>query len=368
MNHIKVIKQGLKKNKKRKQHISLTGEETELIHRIRQETGNLNKNNVTRTKAYLDFYMEHPEVHWAFLAHMVSRNGGWNMTDLKCELLIRLLSKKEGEMFFSFIERGNWLIFQDAYPQLLLYRESLKRGKPLFFLLPYLHISIFMETIWNHFWKNKNESVLTTALIVNEQNYIEERVIQHPRYKKEVFNKLEFIIQDLLSFNHILFPYVKNGSVNLAGQTVNQFESLHQRILLGKRLYAVLFNDTDVLKGAEKWAMSQPHTGSRKDFWPHIFNKIHEGLPGEEYQFQLKGCKLRPGGRRIYSPVLESSWENIKHPAAEPGDWFEDIIQVADYFKGAEDFLNGEIENEYCKTLERLELAVMAKKTVSTLD
>ena len=66
---------------------------------------------------------------------MVSRNGGWNMTDLKGGLLSRLLTKKEVESFFTFLERGNWLIFQDAYPQFLVYEESKKRGKNLFYLL-----------------------------------------------------------------------------------------------------------------------------------------------------------------------------------------------------------------------------------------
>lgn len=45
---------------------------------------------------------------------MVSRNGGWNMTDLKGELLSHLLSESEQNDFFQFLERGNWLIFQDV--------------------------------------------------------------------------------------------------------------------------------------------------------------------------------------------------------------------------------------------------------------
>lgn len=61
----------------------LTFSEQELLNRIRRMTQEHNLNNVTRTKAYLEFYLRHPEIHWAFLGHMVSRNGGWNMTDLK---------------------------------------------------------------------------------------------------------------------------------------------------------------------------------------------------------------------------------------------------------------------------------------------
>jgi hypothetical protein len=220
-----------------------------IIQMIKLKTEELNLNNITRTKAYLDFYRKHPEIQWAFLAHMVSRNGGWSMTDLKGELLARLLSKREKNSYFSFLERGNWLIFQDAYPQLLLYEESLKREEPLFRLLPHFKVSIFIETIWDYYWETANSAILTIGLIINEQNYIENRVIQNQKYIKEVFGSLEFELQDILSVNQILFPYNDYGVTKLAGQTVNQFVSLHERIHLGKRLYAILFKQ-GILKKA----------------------------------------------------------------------------------------------------------------------
>lgn len=89
----------------------LSGRDQALVDAIREQTRQHNRNNVTRTMAYLQFYLRHPEIHWALLGHMVSRNGGWNMTDIKGELLSRLLSRKEQEDFFAFLERGNWLIF-----------------------------------------------------------------------------------------------------------------------------------------------------------------------------------------------------------------------------------------------------------------
>ncbi|CAM3721724.1 DUF2515 family protein [Mesobacillus zeae] len=363
---IEVIKEELKRRKKITIDKSLTKEEEMIIRQIKLKTKEWNKNNVTRTKAYLDFYQLHPEVHWAFLGHMVSRNGGWNMTDLKGELLSNLLSRKEKSSFFSFLERGNWLIFEDAYPQFLLYQESFKRNKPLFSLFRFFNISIFMETVWSYFWRNQNKSLLTIALIINEQNHLEKRVVKNPVYISQVFNTLEFKLQDVLSFNHILFPYLDNGTLNVAGQTLNQFQSAHERILLGKRLYAVLFNK-DVLKSAEQWAKSHPHTGSRKDYWPHIFNNVHEGLPGKKYEIRLKSCRLRPGARKIYSPNLESVWKNVKHFESEEGEWFEDF-QVLDYFIEKNEALDGGILSEYCKTLERLELAALAKKAIFIWD
>lgn len=69
--------------------------EQNIIDSIVNVTNTLNANNVTRTAAYLNFYIRHPDIHWALLGHMVSRNGGWHMTDLKGDLLTRLISEKE---------------------------------------------------------------------------------------------------------------------------------------------------------------------------------------------------------------------------------------------------------------------------------
>jgi hypothetical protein len=342
----------------------ITKFEGTLLEKIRTETQEHNLNNVTRTKAYLELYLHHPEIHWAFLGHMVSRNGGWNMTDLKGEFLTRLLSKKERETFFSFLERGNWLIFQDVYPQFLLYEESLKQNKPLFYLFSFLNISTFMETIWNHFWQTQETYVLAIALIINEQSYLEKRVVQNQHYQKGVLNKFEFLLQDLLSFNHILFPC---GKRNLTGLTLHQFESLNERILLGKRLYSVLFENKERHKQVLEWAKTHPHTGSRKDYWPHIFNNINEGIPGFAYQTRLKDCQLRSRARKIYSPALEHAWKNVSQAEAEKGDWFEDC-RVVEYLTNTNEKIDGEIRNEYCKTLERLELAAIAKKAISILE
>ena len=340
---------------------SITKNEEILLEKIKQKTNEMNLNNVTRTKAYLDFYLRYPNIHWAFLGHMVSRNGGWNMTDLKGEFLNRLMARKDRQLFFQFLERGNWLIFQDVYPQFLLYEESLRKKKPLFHLFDHINISTFMGTIWNHYWQTNDTYILTIALVINEQNYLEKRVVQNHQYQKDVLNKFEFLLQDWLSFNHILFPY---GNKKLEGLTVHQFESLHERILLGKRLYQLLFKNKVIHQMSVEWAKSHPHTGSRKDYWPDIFNSVNEGMPGLPYQLHLKSCQLRPGSKRIYSPTLENAWKNEIHKEAEQGDWFSDL-HIVDYLMEDDEFIYGEIKDEYCKTLERLELAALAKKTIT---
>ncbi len=96
------------------------------------------------------------------------------MTDLKGEIYIRncylitinLLS-------FSFLERGNWLIFQDVYPQFLLYEQSVKKNIKSFSSPPSPQcVNIYGNDV-ELFWKTGNKQILTIATIINEQNYLE---------------------------------------------------------------------------------------------------------------------------------------------------------------------------------------------------
>lgn len=345
---------------------TLTKEEQFIINNIKIQTEQLNKNNVTRTRAYYQFYIRYPEIHWALLGHMVSRNGGWNMTDLKGDLYTKLLSEKDQITFFSFLERGNWLIFQDVYPQFLLYEQSVKKAKKLFHLLPHLNVSTFMETMWNDFWKTGNKKTLATATIINEQNYLEKRVIQNAHFQKTVLNSIGFKLFDFFQFNHILFPLYENNTNQktlLIGDTMKHFTSLHERILIGKRLYSLLFRDTHILSQIINWAEHHPHTGSRKDYWPHLFSSVNESFSREFYKRRIKKCQLRSGAYRIYSPALIYAWRDMKHEEVESEDWFTDW-QVVNYLVDKEENMNGQITEDYCKTLEKIELAILAKKNV----
>ncbi|MCG7334673.1 DUF2515 domain-containing protein [Sporosarcina sp. ACRSM] len=363
------IKADLKNDKRQplRDEQDLSRDDRSLLQSIRFQTERLNSNNKTRTKAYLDFYSLHPEIHWAFLGHMVSRNGGWNMTDLNGEFLSKLMQKQTKRDFFSFLERGNWLIFQDAYPQFLLYAESKSRNRNLFYLLPYLHVSRFMEVIWNHFWRERDCYLLAIALVINEQNYLENRIIQNPLYKKNVFQTLEFVLQDFLSVNHILFPYHDHrepeGRASLIGLTLHHFGSLHERIMLGKRLYQLLFGERDLFEAVYRWAIAHPHTGSRKDYWPEVFNDLNEGVPGASLSRRIKSCQIKKGALRLFSPKLEYAWKNVNHTEAEQGDWYEHWYMI-EYLREEKIAVKGKIEGEYCETLEKLELAAIAKTTI----
>lgn len=325
--------------------ISLGPEEQEVISRIHYLTTSANRNNITRTAAYWELYQACPEVHWAFLAHMVSRNGGYSMTDLQGDLLPQLLGREDRTNIFLFLERINSLIFQDAYPQLLLYQESKRAGRPLFHLLPCFHISAFMHPVWQQFWMDLNSAMLTICLIINEQNYIEGRVVQAPHYRKRVLERPFFLAMPYMQLNQVVLPYDTaagfthrgrswNGEKKdprvkgLAGLVVEHFVSLNERIGAGKALYGMLFGVPDILRGAELFAAGQRHTGSRADYDPLLYQSGPKAVasPSASCFKRLYGDgKTKGETARLYSPVLSEAWKDC---AAEPAgiyDWFRQL-------------------------------------------
>lgn len=345
---------------------NLTHDEEVLLNKIKRITSESNRNNVTRTKAYADYYLEHPEIHWSYLAHMVSRNGGWNMTDLKGDMLPHLLSSKERQDFFSFLERCNWLIFRDAYPQLLLYAESKKKKQRLFHLLPHLQVSFFMEVVWNWFWDHLNSKELAFALIINEQNYIESRVMQQSEYQKNVLNQLEFRVQAFLHFNQVTFPYWDEESkrMKVAGTVVENFKDLQERIKVGKRLYAILFEVERIGKAINDWSIKTIHTGSRADYWPHIFTK-QDVVPSHlSYKPHLSGNKLHSKAAALVSPELEDAWPDVENPEPhEESEWFQDL-SIAEELGKAESPKPYELTDDHYYALNKIELAVVASEKI----
>lgn len=265
-----------------------------LIEHINKMTAKKNLDNISRTDAYFYFYNEHPEIQWAFLASMVSRNAGWNMCDLEGNCFPKVIGKRVRDLLYFTYERANWLIFQDAYPQLLLYHYSTKMNKPMFHLLKKFHISSFMEREWLHFWRDGNKKRLMISLIINEQNVIQEPVIEHPVYKNKVFHTMLFAFQDYFHFSSVIFPTCKG---KLYGASVNGFRSVSKRIDLGKRLAEILF-DPRFYTAVYEFASNTTHTGSRHDY--------------EKY-FKRK--------RPRTTPFLRCTYPIINHHIHEINDW-----------------------------------------------
>ncbi|RKQ37632.1 DUF2515 family protein [Oceanobacillus halophilus] len=232
------------------------------LYYISKVTKSKNMDNISRTKAYQKFYFRHPEIKWALLASVVSRNAGWNMTDLFIPSFQTVLGEKERMELFMTYERANWLIFSDAFPQLLIYQLSKQKRKPLFSLLSYFHVSSFMIKEWNHFWETYDEDRLMVALIINEQNVIHHPVIKQSYFKKQIFHKLPYLMQNYLFMSAVILP---TRSARLYGVTVFQFTNLSKRIETGKRIANILFNNK-IHPHILCFLQTVEHTGSRFDY------------------------------------------------------------------------------------------------------
>lgn len=352
----------------------LSMREQQICRKVEEETAEANRSNVTRTKAYRKIYFRHPELHWALLAHMVSRNGGWNMTDLKGELVARLLDGQQTEHTFRFLERCNALIFQDAYPQLLLYRESIRNGENLFHLLRQFHVSLFMQPFWNRFWKNRDPVPLTQALIVNEQNYIQGRVVRDTWFRKHVIDTAFFRAQALMQLNQVVFPYYPqeirhrtNGapsmlppaSPRLAGLVLENFSDLAERIEVGKKLYIILFGYPDVHKGVLTFARMSEHTGSRSDYWKHLFASDSLADTAGPYTERMEQCRLKKNAPKLYSPALSQAWGERPIDPIDRSDWCTDLSLLR-FISTARPPRSFDITYEHCFGWNKIELAVLA--------
>ncbi|MFC7370555.1 DUF2515 family protein [Fictibacillus iocasae] len=274
--------------------MSVTINEQTVYHDIINRTDKGNKDNISRTVHYERFYFEHPEIKWAFLAGMVSRNAGYSMTDLKGEWLKRALGQRERSLLFYTYERANWLIFQDAYPQLLLYEWQKKTGRDWFHLLPSFHGSAFMMKEWRRFTSCKDGERLYVSQIINEQNVIQQPVLTHPVYRRRVFLSLPFRLQNWLHYSTVLFPTVDG---KLYGFSVHGFRKLSNRVLLGKKLASLLF-DSQYSASFRQFAAEVMPTGSRHDY--------------EQFVYPKKICE---------SPMLRRVYPFIQHHRSDKTDW-----------------------------------------------
>ncbi|MGO5011901.1 DUF2515 family protein [Niallia sp. Sow4_A1] len=275
-------------------------EEEKLITRIRLITDKCNLDNISRTNAYLRYYNKNQEIQWAFLASQVSRNAGWNMCDLNGLWLPQLVSQKKRQQIYLTYEKANWLIFKDAYPQLLLYEYSTKINAPMFHLLKVFQVSSFMEQEWLEFWKNRDKKRLMNSLIINEQNVIQKPVIKNERIKHHIFHYLPYLFQDLLHFNAVLFPTLYG---NLYGASVANFTSLDERIRLGNTLANLLFKN-NLYQDFYDFARKREHTGSRKDYEKYIYPKMTNT-----------------------TPILRAVFPIVNHRDSERGDWYKKKIK-----------------------------------------
>lgn len=270
-----------------------------LVKNISECTKWWNIDNISRTNAYFRFFQKYPEIKWSFLASMVSRNAGWNMCDLEGSILPKALSSQYRKKLFLTYEKANYLIFKDAFPQLMLYHYSTMSKRNLFHFLPFFSVSFFMRQEWDLFWKERNEERLITSLIINEQNVIEKPVIKDGFINSNVFQSKLFFLQDHMHFSAVLFPTL---TAQLYGTSVHGFKNLSSRIHLGKVLAKILFNEKH-FSSIYEFAANTEHTGSREDY--------------EQY-YPLRKQRETPYLRMIYpaikhNKVNSNRWEDTQN-------------------------------------------------------
>lgn len=318
---------------------AISAEDEDLLRLIREETRQMTRNNLTRTDAYYAIFKACRELHWALLAHLVSRNGGYNMTDLHRRAVKAITSEADRVAFFSFLERCNDVIFRDAYPQLRLYQLGVQRNRSYLHLLPHFQISMFMQVAWKLFQKNMDERLLTVALIINEQRRIEAAIVDHEAVIRRVFASPAFSAQSLMHISAVLFAArdIRLRQCGLYGNYVRDFTSVTERIEAGKSLYALLFANQnqprdEFLRAVE----SVPHTASREDILPQIFT--HEATS--------RGL--------IYSPRLVDVWPDVLAWPITVGEWCVDLTALDDLLP-APTLKMRDFSKRYTRQLRRLE-------------
>lgn len=312
----------------------LTIDEKELLSEIQLRVDKGNLDNISRTKSYANYYKRHNEIRWSLLASMVSRNAGWNMTDLEGEWYPKFLTKKERNVLFQTYERANWLIFADAYPQLLVYEHSKRLGRPLFHLLRMFSVSRFIETEWEYYWIYGEGNRLIKAQIINEQNIIQKPVIEHPFYKKNVFQRYFYNLQDFLHFSSVLFPTMDG---RLFGFSVHKFTKLDERIDLGKKLASLLFHK-DYYDLFLRFTVTVEHTGSRFD-----------------YERYLSERRFRN------TPFLRTTYPIIKHDRSRAHDWYRGK-RKARWFEDVELGKQYEISKWYLKKQKQIQAGILIEE------
>ncbi|MFF2499774.1 DUF2515 family protein [Peribacillus sp. NPDC058075] len=277
-----------------------------------------------------------PEGHWAFLAHMVSRNGGYHMSDLKSSAMTHLLDRAERQKFFLFLERANSAIFADAFPQLLLYEHSKQKELQLRRYLPVFRISRFMAPIWESFIEEPHSPLLTTALIINEQRILQERILKRTGHG-EILRRLDF----QLHFMKVIFPYAnkQKGFHSLTGLTVERFADPKQRIETGKSLYELLFQHPVVFRGVGPFTKEIPHKGSREDYWACIYSSDASTSKDD----------------KVYSPTLHDAWKDHLFFPPHSFDWFTNESFLED-LRSLPIIKRADLTNEVLESVKHLKI------------
>ncbi len=246
-----------------------------------------NRDNVSRTDSYLELYAwtraHPPELPWLFMAHLVSRNAGYMMTDLA-----RNLAGKAGSdatlappmrTLFLLLERGNFLIFWDAWHHTI----ATLLGEPL--TSP--RTPRFMIDAWARWRRGESdERRLVLDLVHNEQHLIEHRVVHHEHLRQGR------LLLDLIEAGGrekpLVFPH-SDSEIKVGG-----FAQLARRIATGERIFDEVLADRAQRDRMFAWALAHPHTGSREIYGGKPGPTLREAWPVEVVAAMWDGIHADP--------------------------------------------------------------------------
>jgi hypothetical protein len=254
-----------------------------------------NADNVSRTDSYLELYAwtaaEGRELPWLLMAHLVSRNAGYLMSDLARSI------DKPGrdpalraamESLMALLERANFLIFQDAWHHVVHHLMG-RTGE-----LTSPRTPRFMIDAWHRHERAgtaADERSLVLDLVHNEQHLIERRAV-HRAELAPGLRLLEFVERSGRE-KPIHFPLDGAPAITVGG-----FARVERRIATGARIFDDVIADRARRAALVDWAQAHPHTGSRA---------VYGGRPGPGVREAWPVERVRALWRDVHAPMEPDS-------------------------------------------------------------
>jgi len=254
-----------------------------------------NADNVSRTASYLELYAwtaaAGRELPWLLMAHLVSRNAGYLMSDLA-----RALDRERErgtdpalggamESLMMLLERANFLIFHDAWHHVLHHlagRTDALSGP---------RTPRFMIDAWRRHERgpqdHEGERQLVLDLVHNEQHLIERRAVHHPRLAPGL--RLIDVIERSGREKPLHLPVEGAPSITVGG-----FARLERRIAAGARIFDEAMADRARRDVLFSWAQAHPHTGSRA---------VYGGRPGPAIRQVWPVARVRAMWSSVHAPM-----------------------------------------------------------------
>jgi hypothetical protein len=263
------------------------------------EIDHRNADNVSRTVSYLELYdwtVAHGrELPWLLMAHLVSRNAGYLMSDLA-----RSIDGKAGaadpalrgamENLMALLERANFLIFHDAWHHVLhhLLGRTHELASP--------RTPRFMIDAWQRHERRAGdgERELVLDLVHNEQHLIERRAVHHA----DLAPGLRLLQWIELSGREKPLHFPIDGAPAI---TVGGFAQVERRIAAGARIFDEVLADRDRRAALLAWARAHPHTGSRTIYGGQAGPTIREAWPIDRVRGMWSGVHSPPEPDPLYS-------------------------------------------------------------------